>query len=116
MLIELDTSAATIQLMLGMILGQLVIGPLPDQFGRCKPLLIGAVVCMITSILCALQFTLAAIASLLVGLDGEGSAVPMAIVMRVAGVIAIAGLLLTRGATMAKDPVARELIDTSQTD
>jgi DHA1 family bicyclomycin/chloramphenicol resistance-like MFS transporter len=46
----------------------------------------------------ALQFTLAAIASPLVGLAGEESAVPMAIVMLVAGIIALLSLLaLTRG-------------------
>jgi DHA1 family bicyclomycin/chloramphenicol resistance-like MFS transporter len=46
----------------------------------------------------ALQFTLAAIASPLVGLAGEESAVPMAIVMLAAGMIALLSLLaLTRG-------------------
>ena len=52
----------------------------------------------------ALQFTLAAIASPLVGLAGEGSAVPMAIVMLVAGLIALVGLVaLTRGAGAVPD-------------
>lgn len=58
MMSDLGTSAATVQLtltafMLGMALGQLVIGPLSDQFGRRKPLLIGAIACMAASVLCA---------------------------------------------------------------
>jgi MFS transporter, DHA1 family, multidrug resistance protein len=58
MMQDLDTSAATIQLtlttfMLGMAVGQLVIGPLSDQFGRRRPLLLGAVACLVASVLCA---------------------------------------------------------------
>ena len=58
MMQDLKTSAATIQLtlttfMLGMAVGQLVIGPLSDQFGRRKPLLIGAFTCLVASLLCA---------------------------------------------------------------
>ncbi|MCU1433708.1 MAG: Bcr/CflA family drug resistance efflux transporter [Pseudarthrobacter sp.] len=58
MMQDLNTSAASIQLtlttfMLGMAVGQLVIGPLSDQFGRRKPLLIGALVCLAASVFCA---------------------------------------------------------------
>lgn len=58
MMVDLDTGAATVQLtltafMLGMAVGHLVIGPLSDQFGRRKPLLIGVFACTIASALCA---------------------------------------------------------------
>jgi DHA1 family bicyclomycin/chloramphenicol resistance-like MFS transporter len=58
MMLDLDTTAASIQLtltafMLGMAVGQLVIGPLSDQFGRRKPLLIGALLCLAASAPCA---------------------------------------------------------------
>jgi len=55
---ELSTDAASIQLtlttfMAGLAVGQLVIGPLSDRWGRRRPLLIGAAVCVIASALCA---------------------------------------------------------------
>nr|WP_296773917.1 multidrug effflux MFS transporter [Rhodococcus sp. (in: high G+C Gram-positive bacteria)] len=48
---ELDTSASSIQLtlttfLIGLALGQLVIGPLSDKLGRRVPLIVGAVVCL----------------------------------------------------------------------
>jgi DHA1 family bicyclomycin/chloramphenicol resistance-like MFS transporter len=59
-----------------------------------------------SAVMGALQFMLAAIASPLVGLAGEGSAGPMAIVMLVAGIIALVSLLaFTRGAAL---PAAAE--------
>ncbi|MFG1921039.1 multidrug effflux MFS transporter [Cryptosporangium sp. NPDC048952] len=55
---ELGTDAASVQLtlttfMAGLAIGQLVIGPLSDRWGRRRPLLIGAAVCVIASALCA---------------------------------------------------------------
>ncbi|SHN46434.1 multidrug effflux MFS transporter [Cryptosporangium aurantiacum] len=55
---ELRTDASSIQLtlttfMAGLAIGQLVIGPLSDRWGRRRPLLIGAAVCIVASALCA---------------------------------------------------------------
>lgn len=63
MMTDLDTSATSVQLtlttfMLGLAMGQLVIGPLSDQFGRRRPLLLGTVVCLAASALCALAPTI----------------------------------------------------------
>ncbi|MFF6971061.1 multidrug effflux MFS transporter [Streptomyces tsukubensis] len=56
---SLSASAATIQLTLttciaGLALGQLVAGPLSDRWGRRRPLLIGMVVYVVATALCAL--------------------------------------------------------------
>lgn len=63
MMTDLDTTATSVQLtlttfMLGLAVGQLVIGPLSDQFGRRRPLLLGTVVCLAASALCALAPTI----------------------------------------------------------
>jgi DHA1 family bicyclomycin/chloramphenicol resistance-like MFS transporter len=54
----LDTSAATVQLtlsafMVGLALGQLVVGPLSDAWGRRRPLVAGLVVYVVGSLACA---------------------------------------------------------------
>ncbi|MEV0409679.1 multidrug effflux MFS transporter [Streptomyces sp. NPDC050448] len=64
----LDSPAATIQLTLtaclaGMALGQLVIGPMSDKWGRRRPLLTGMVVYVLATAICALAPT----AELLIG-------------------------------------------------
>ena len=56
---DLNTSATAAQLtmtamMVGGALGQLVIGPLSDRFGRRRPVLIGVALHVVTSVLCAL--------------------------------------------------------------
>ncbi|MFF1396430.1 multidrug effflux MFS transporter [Streptomyces sp. NPDC058287] len=64
----LHTSAATAQLTLtacltGMALGQLVVGPMSDKWGRRRPLLIGLLVYIVATAVCALAPT----APLLIG-------------------------------------------------
>jgi MFS transporter, DHA1 family, multidrug resistance protein len=66
---RLSTSSATIQLsittfMIGLALGQLVIGPLSDAFGRRRPLLIGLSSYTISSLACALAPSALALVSL----------------------------------------------------
>lgn len=56
---DLGTGATSVQLtlttfMAGLALGQLVIGPLSDRWGRRHPLLIGALVCVLASFLCTI--------------------------------------------------------------
>ncbi|MEU3048725.1 Bcr/CflA family multidrug efflux MFS transporter [Streptomyces sp. NPDC006984] len=59
----LGTSAATVQLTLtaclaGMALGQLVVGPMSDRWGRRRPLLAGMVVYVLATLVCALAPTI----------------------------------------------------------
>ncbi|WP_411078763.1 Bcr/CflA family multidrug efflux MFS transporter [Streptomyces sp. cmx-18-6] len=65
---SLSAPAATVQLTLtaclaGMALGQLVVGPMSDRWGRRRPLLLGMVVYVIATAICALAPT----AELLIG-------------------------------------------------
>lgn len=55
---DLGVTASAVQLtltafMVGLALGQLVIGPLSDQWGRRRPLLAGTVACVLASAVCA---------------------------------------------------------------
>ena len=56
--VDLETSASMVQLtlttfLIGLALGQLFIGQLSDRLGRRRPLLVGIVVCLVASVLCA---------------------------------------------------------------
>jgi MFS transporter, DHA1 family, multidrug resistance protein len=75
---ELLTTSATVQLtltgtLLGLGLGQLVIGPLADRFGRKRPLLAGAAVHVVASLLCIIAPTVEVLGGLRV-LQGLGAA------------------------------------------
>lgn len=83
---ELGTSSATVQLTLtgtlvGLALGQLVVGPLSDAFGRRRPLLIGAALHVVASVLVLVAPGIAVLGVLRV-LQGVGTAA--------AGVVALA--------------------------
>jgi DHA1 family bicyclomycin/chloramphenicol resistance-like MFS transporter len=71
-------------LLLGMGLGQLVIGPLSDAFGRRRPLLIGLAVHMVMSLLCAVapSIGLLAVTRTLQGLAGAAVAVVVMAIVR----------------------------------
>jgi MFS transporter, DHA1 family, multidrug resistance protein len=63
---DLGTSTSTAQLtvtacLFGLALGQLIAGPLSDRFGRRRPLLIGVVAYVATSVLCAASPTVEAL-------------------------------------------------------
>lgn len=54
MVADLDASATAVQLtltafLLGLAVGQLIFGPLSDRYGRVRPMLVGATVCVIAS-------------------------------------------------------------------
>ncbi len=85
----LHSPAATIQLTLtaclaGMALGQLVIGPMSDKWGRRKPLLIGMVVYVLATAICALAPTAELLIAfrLLQGLAGSAAIVIARAVVR----------------------------------
>jgi len=100
---DLLTTEASVQLtltgtLLGLAVGQLVIGPLSDAFGRKRPLLIGAGVHVVASVLCALAPNIAVLGSLRV-LQGAGAAAGMVVAMAVVRDLYIgraAAMLLSR--------------------
>ncbi|MEU2183357.1 Bcr/CflA family multidrug efflux MFS transporter [Streptomyces thermolilacinus] len=86
---SLRSPAATVQLTLtaclaGMALGQLVVGPMSDKWGRRRPLLIGMVVYVIATAACALAPNVALLVSfrLLQGLAGAAGIVIARAVVR----------------------------------
>lgn len=79
---DLHTSPTNIQLtltafLLGLAAGQLIFGPLSDRFGRVKPLVIGAAICVIASLVAVLAPTVEVLiaARLAQGLTGAAGMV-----------------------------------------
>lgn len=79
---DLHTSATNVQLtltafLLGLAAGQLVFGPLSDRYGRVKPLVFGAVVCVIASVVAVVAPTIEVLiaARLAQGLTGAAGMV-----------------------------------------
>ena len=84
---DLSASPSAVQLTLtgilvGLGLGQLLIGPLTDIYGRRRPLLVGIAVHISTSLLCAVAPTIAALDVLRV-LQGVGAAAASVVAMAV---------------------------------
>ena len=84
---ELLTTVAIVQLtltgtLLGLGLGQLLIGPLADRFGRKRPLLAGAAVHVVASLLCIVAPTVEVLGGLRV-LQGLGAAAGSVIAMAI---------------------------------
>jgi DHA1 family bicyclomycin/chloramphenicol resistance-like MFS transporter len=75
---ELETTSAAVQLTLtgtlvGLALGQLVLGPLSDRFGRRRPLIVGTAVHVVASLLVLLAPNIAVLGALRL-LQGVGTA------------------------------------------
>lgn len=82
MVTELGATSSAIQLtmttfLLGMAIGQLVIGPLSDALGRRLPLIAGSVLCLAATVVCAVapDATLLAVARFAAGFGGAAGIV-----------------------------------------
>ncbi|MGP3969030.1 multidrug effflux MFS transporter [Streptomyces sp. 6N223] len=114
---DLHTGAATVQLsltacLLGLSLGQLVVGPMSDQLGRRRPLLAGMACYVLASIACALAPTAGTFIAfrLVQGLSGAaGVVIARAVVRDLFDGLAMArffsNLLLISGAAPILAPV-----------
>lgn len=85
--VDLGASESAVQLtltgtLIGLGLGQLVIGPLSDAFGRRKPLIVGTVVHIGASVLCLIAPNVAVL-GVLRTLQGVGAAATMVVAMAV---------------------------------
>ncbi len=98
---DLDASDSAVQLtltgmLLGLAVGQLVIGPLSDALGRRRPLIVGICAHAVASVLCAVAPTVAVLAGVRVvqGLAGAAvSVVAMAIVRDLFEGVAVARIM-----------------------
>ena len=114
----LDTGASQVQLMLtaciaGLAVGQLVIGPLSDRFGRRVPLLAALVTYAVASLLCAAATSVGALIALrfVQGLAGAGGIVISRAVVRdlhsgAAAVRLFSSLMLVTGLAPILAPLA----------
>ena len=84
---DLQTTSAAVQLTLtgtlvGLALGQLLVGPLSDTFGRRRPLLVGVGVHVLASLLCLVAPNVAVLGGLRV-LQGVGAAAASVVTMAI---------------------------------
>jgi DHA1 family bicyclomycin/chloramphenicol resistance-like MFS transporter len=113
---DLRTTAAAVGLtltgtLIGFALGQLLVGPISDSFGRRRPMLIGAGLHIVASILCAIAPNVVALSAfrVLQGVAAAGAAVvALAVVRDVAHgrafVVLMSRLLLVMGAAPVLAP------------
>jgi DHA1 family bicyclomycin/chloramphenicol resistance-like MFS transporter len=113
---DLQTTSAAVGLTLtgtlvGFALGQLLVGPVSDSFGRRRPMLIGASLHIVASMLCAIAPNVVALSAFRViqGMAASGAAVvAMAVVRDVANgrafVVMMSRLLLVMGAAPVLAP------------
>lgn len=114
---ELSSPAAQVQLtlttcLLGLAVGQIIVGPMSDQFGRRRPLLIGMVIYIVASAACAFAPTIETLTAfrLVQGLAGAaGIVIARAVVRDLFDGLAMARffstLLLISGAAPILAPV-----------
>ncbi|MFF6801770.1 Bcr/CflA family efflux MFS transporter [Streptomyces sp. NPDC012616] len=115
---QLQASAATVQLTLtaclaGMALGQLVVGPMSDRWGRRRPLLAGLAVYVVATVLCALAPTVEALVGfrLVQGLAGAaGIVIARAVVRDLYDGVAMARFFSTLMLISGVAPVVAPLI------
>ncbi|MFJ5259369.1 multidrug effflux MFS transporter [Streptomyces sp. NPDC088387] len=114
----LHAPAATVQLTLttclaGMALGQLVVGPMSDRWGRRRPLLIGLAVYVVATVLCALAPTIEALIAfrLIQGLAGaSGIVIARAVVRDLHDGVAMARFFSTLMLISGVAPIVAPLI------
>ncbi|MDX3313637.1 multidrug effflux MFS transporter [Streptomyces sp. NPDC054884] len=115
---SLHAPAATVQLTLtaclaGMALGQLVVGPMSDRWGRRRPLLAGLAVYVVATVLCALAPTVEALVAfrLVQGLAGAaGIVIARAVVRDLYDGVAMARFFSTLMLISGVAPVVAPLI------
>lgn len=119
---ELDASEPLVQLtltgmLLGLAVGQLLIGPLSDAFGRKRPLVIGLVMHATSSVLCALAGTaeVLAAARLVQGFAGAAVSVTVMAIVRdqfegIAVARTMSRLMLVMGAAPMLAPTLGTLV------